>query len=136
MKKYLITALALLVFFSASKICIAQKAYENVSYSAKINGSVALLTYADGYIGASYIMMKNGRRNLRFEPVENLPESTGSLSLFIKRSKASSTKSSSHSSDHYFILKNVDVEYEAPDVIKAVYIKEKAKQLVQFRRLN
>ncbi|MHA4895726.1 hypothetical protein ACXZ1K_13315 [Pedobacter sp. PWIIR3] len=110
----------------------AQKAYEMVSYSGKLNGIIIKLNLADGYIGASEIKIKDTKTG---KPVVYIPESgTVGDSRQLKFSPLGTTKSASNG---YFILEKVeDVYDELPGTISADYYKAGKRNQIKFYKVK
>jgi hypothetical protein len=101
-----------LVFLSTSAKAQQAKAYETVHYKAKAGNLLFLLNYADGYIGASQIKLReNGRKIRIFLPESGAIESNGDF-RFVLQPSANKTD---------IILTRLNDEETAPDLIRGSY---------------
>ncbi|WP_198139719.1 hypothetical protein [Pedobacter sp. BAL39] len=106
----------------------SQKAYETIPYAARFNGQQIKLTFADGYIGASEVMVTKAGRKKK--------------DLFIadqgfvgkdRQLKFSAYKTSSAAAGDTFVLTDIEEFYdELPKVIRCCYKKGGKRYSIRF----
>ena len=114
MKYWLVTLLLFtgLICVNAGVKAQQAKAYETVRYKAKAGNLIFLLDYADGYIGASRIRLKqNGQKTQIFLPESGTTESNGDFK-FVPQRSADKTE---------ITLTRLNDEETAPPVIRGTY---------------
>lgn len=112
MNNRVITVIAILgaLFICGAAHAQQAKAYEMKKYTARLKWMVFTLNYADGYMGASTIKLREGGTSSIFEPGSGALDNDGSLRF------------TAHNNTKLFILlKNVDETTEAPPKLFAVY---------------
>jgi hypothetical protein len=121
MKKY--HALFILMLISGAVNAQQAKAYERVRFSAHLRGMVFHLNYADGYVGASTIKLKERKAVLVFRPESGSPDNDRSLRFAI-----------SGDPGRVILIKNVDETIEAPKKLSAIYQNNRQIQSLLFIR--
>jgi len=110
-------------------LSMAQKAYETVSYKGELNRQKIRLNLANGYIGASAIIIRFNSKSIQFTPEMGSANADGRL-------RFNRLKNSDHPSTDYFILDNMADAYETlPLVIKGQYYHNGKKINIKFRTL-
>jgi hypothetical protein len=114
-----------LIFMNTSARAQQAKAYETVHYRAKAGDLLFQLNYADGYIGASQIKLReNGRKTRIFLPESGAIESNGDF-RFVPQQIA-------HNGD--ICLTRLNEEETAPDLIRGSYRAKGRTVVLIFKR--
>jgi hypothetical protein len=114
-----------LVFLNTLAKAQQAKAYETVHYRAKAGNLLFLLNYADAYIGASQIKLRESRRKIRiFLPESGRIEINGDL-RFVLQPSANNTD---------IILTHLNEEETAPDLIRGSYRAKGHTVVLIFKR--
>lgn len=120
------------------------KAYENVYYRANSICGRFTLTYGDGYIGASQIILKpaKDKGKVIFMPDYGVPEKNGDFRFHDEIDKNGKMKLYNSSTpdgfrtDRSIVLKSINEELSAPDQIKGIcYLQEHSYPLL-FKKVN
>lgn len=113
------------LFFSRNLYAQQAKAYEIVHYTAKSGDRTFLLAYADGYIGASEIRLKQPKnRTVVLRPVSGVTETNGDFEF----------KAESAATQGQITLKHIDEMAVAPTIIEGVTSIKNHKIILYFRK--
>lgn len=132
MKKILLSKLFFVTIVLTSVVVTnsahAQKAFDNVTYKAKINGNSALLALADGYLPASRIIIYSKQGNQVFTPDTAEPDRNGELQF----NAVKGTRSYKNNRGSWLIVKGLSGS-DLPSQIKAIYWDGKTRKNVVFK---
>jgi hypothetical protein len=118
-------ALFILLLLTLPFCSFAQKAYETEQYTGKLNGKTIRLALANGYIGASKILLFNTGKS---KPVSFIPD----MDTADDQSRITFHSTFRHRQD-YFMLNNMQGAYEQlPAYISGKYYLNKQVITVKF----
>jgi hypothetical protein len=125
----LFSYLAILVTLCYTSQVHAQKAYEIISYKAKVYGSPAKLAIADGYLLASKIIIYSSYGTQTFAPNANDPDTKGELRF----EPVKGTGRYKDNSGSWLTLKGLNSS-DYPYKLNAVFWDGKMLKQITFRR--
>jgi hypothetical protein len=125
----LLSYLAILVTLCYSTKVYAQKAYDIISYKAKVYGSPAKLAIADGYLLASKIIIYSSYGTQTFAPNANDPDIKGELRF----EPVKGTGRYKDNSGSWLTLKGLNSS-DYPYKLNAVFWDGKMLKQITFRR--
>lgn len=119
--RYKVLCSLFLIIFTCR--AFAQKAYEIVRYTGKLQGKTIRLDLGNGYIGASKISFFISPNQ---KPQVYLPESGVADAPFILRNTQATAR------DYFILNKMQDAFEELPPVINGLYLLDKKSVAVKF----
>ncbi|WP_183562611.1 hypothetical protein [Mucilaginibacter sp. SP1R1] len=122
-------ALFILLLATLPLFSLAQKAYETARYTTRLSNRTIRLTLANGYIGASEIVVFNANKNKpkRYAPESGAPDAQNQLSFRPINNKG----------QEYFIMSNMQEAYgQLPAYINGKLYKNKQPVTIQLKLVN